>query len=148
MQCYWWVVFITQVLWKRAGPLPAVLSLMDERTQPLQILSVPVTAVLVFWGFDNFRNIYQSIIIHDVFKSVRPDESQSDMLVPIYTAAQVFFGVVQVQQVQMLQSNNLIESGKRFLKSITVSDVITGGKDMRSVQAETDFILVFDLFHH
>ena len=70
------------------------------------------------------------------------------MFVPINTAAQILFGVVQVQQVQMFQANNLIESGKRFLKSVTVSDVITGGKNMRSIQAETYFILFFDPFHH
>src|SRR5207253_2439113 len=87
-----------------------------------------------------FRNFAKPRRVHDETKCGQPDFAFADVSVPINTRATCSFGIVQMncyQSVPRLRDNS-IELAKCLLGRVLRADVVTGSKNVSSIEANAD----------
>src|SRR6266516_6588611 len=120
----------------RASPRNESVSFVCEASQCLQVHYV-LSEVFAFRCFEHLRNFAEPAIAHDKSESIETDSAFADVFMPIYSRTAGGFGIVEVNRGKTIPPNHPIEFAKALSQRRFVPDVVTGGENMRGVEANT-----------
>src|SRR2546430_2433003 len=93
--------------------------------------------IFAFRRFENFRNFRKTALAHDEAKSIQPDFAFSDVFMPIHARAARRLGVVEMNRGEAIKADHAIKFAKCFPDRQPTADIVTGGENMRCVEANT-----------
>src|SRR6266849_9616146 len=115
------------------------LSFRRQRAQRSHIHHV-FAQIFAFWRFQHFRDFIEAGVPHDEAESLQTNFAFADMFMSIYPRAARGFGIVHMNGDEALESDRAIELAKCFFDRSFTSNVITGGKNVGRVQANTKLL--------
>lgn len=84
--------------------------------------------------------VLESGVIQQMSKAGEANTALTDMLMPIYPAAKLFFGVIEVKEVQVGETDFPVKLLHGLLVPLCSADIITGSENVAGIQADTDLI--------
>lgn len=110
-----------------------------QRIEPLDLLR-PTARVD---GFQHQGDIIETRVAHDMDKHALSQFPHIEAMVTVDMAAELGFTAVEMHPLEVLKPDHLIEFGKRGAAALFAAQVVTGGKGMAGIEADTDpaFIL-------
>src|SRR5687768_231607 len=117
-----------------------------QAAQGLDVYLVPVSSVRVFflWGFEDLGGLLECLVADDRLEAVEADEAFADVVVAIDAAAEFFFRVVEVPDLDALDADRLFDVlHERGI--LAAAEVVAGGEEVGGVEADGEALR---LLHH
>ena len=86
----------------------------------------------------NLGNLGEATVVQDPLKSGNPDFSLTDVMVTVHSASQVFFAVVKMKNLYLLQVRHSVKFFHRLRILISLPYVIARCKDVTSIHTHED----------
>src|SRR5688500_8359991 len=106
------------------------------RTQKSQILPVGGQHVVVLGRLDHLRNGGEALIIHQPTKWLGPERTRADVCVTVSSAAECTHRVVQVKELNALESDQVIELGENIV--VVTDDVVARCPNVTRIHTHAD----------
>jgi len=117
---------------------------LHQAFQCFEIDGVPIAAGFVFFlgGFEDLGDALPAFVADDGFEAFEADVAAADVVVAIDSAAEFFFRVVEVEDLDAVDA----DGGFDFLDELGVfsaAKIVAGGEEMCSVETDGEAVGVF-----